>query len=187
MADGKRPPFLFSFPATKRNQISPVPVAVPVVVSPVVVPVPVSVSTVSVVVPLGPVAQSLLPKQRTGFVFTATGSTEAYNGYAYHLTQLQKISETGDWTLHDLRRTFATNLAIGGTPIHVTEKILNHVSGTLSGVAAIYNRHSYADEMRSAVETWEATLLQLVERGAARPAPDSLAPTQAIPGRTTPA
>ena len=31
-----------------------------------------------------------------------------------------------------LRRTFATNLAALGTPIHVTEKLLNHVSGTVS-------------------------------------------------------
>lgn len=122
---------------------------------------------------LGPIAQSLLPKRGTGFVFTASGSRDVYNGYTYHLKQLQTISETTDWTLHDLRRTFATNLAIGGTPIHVTEKILNHVSGTLSGVAAIYNRHNYAEEMRAAVETWEATLMALVKASAARPAPNS--------------
>jgi integrase len=124
-------------------------------------------------VPLGPLAQSLLPKRRAGFVFTATGSGDVYNGYAYHLAQLQTLSETSDWTLHDVRRTFATHLAIAGTPIHVTEKILNHVSGTLSGVAAIYNRHSYADEMRAAVETWEATLLQMAKGHAERPAPDA--------------
>ena len=41
-----------------------------------------------------------------------------------------------NFTHHDLRRTFATNLAALGTPIHVTEKLLNHISGTVSGVAA---------------------------------------------------
>ena len=62
------------------------------------------------------------------------------------------------WTLHDLRRTFATNLAALGTPIHVTEKLLNHISGTVSGVAAIYNRHAYLDEMRAAIDAWEKRL-----------------------------
>ena len=65
------------------------------------------------------------------------------------------------WTLHDLRRTFATNLAALGTPIHVTEKLLNHVSGTVSGVVAIYNRHSYMDEMRVAIEKWEKRLAEI--------------------------
>jgi integrase len=113
-------------------------------------------------VPLGPLALSLLPKRRSGYVFTATGSKDVYNGYTYHLRLLQKASGTSDWTLHDLRRTFATNLAILGTPIHVTEKLLNHVSGSLSGVAAIYNRHSYAEEMRAAQLAWEVALIRIV-------------------------
>jgi integrase len=64
--------------------------------------------------------------------------------------------------LHDLRRTFATNLAALGTPIHVTEKLLNHVSGTVSGVAAIYNRHAYMDEMRAAIINWEKRVAEIV-------------------------
>ena len=39
-----------------------------------------------------------------------------------------------------------------GTPIHVTEKLLNHVSGTLSGVTARYNRYSYLAEMRDTLK-----------------------------------
>jgi hypothetical protein len=42
--------------------------------------------------------------------------------------------------LHDLRRTFATYFAALGAPIHVTEKLLNHASGSASGVAAISSR-----------------------------------------------
>ena len=61
-------------------------------------------------------------------------------------------------TIHDLRRTFATNVAALGVPIHVTEKILNHVSGSISGVAAIYNRHAYFEEMRTALGNWETRL-----------------------------
>jgi integrase len=36
-----------------------------------------------------------------------------------------------DYTLHDLRRTFSSNLARMSVPIHVTEKLLNHTSGTI--------------------------------------------------------
>lgn len=55
------------------------------------------------------------------------------------------------WRFHDLRRTAASTMARLGQPVHVVEAILNHKSGTISGVAAIYNRHAYADEKRRAL------------------------------------
>lgn len=58
------------------------------------------------------------------------------------------------WRLHDLRRTAASGMARMGVGIHVVEKILNHVTGSLSGVAGIYNRHNYQDEMRQALQAW---------------------------------
>lgn len=42
-----------------------------------------------------------------------------------------------------------------GVPIHVLEKLINHVSGVVSGVAAIYNRHTYLPKMRESVEKYE--------------------------------
>ncbi|WP_320202405.1 tyrosine-type recombinase/integrase [Agrobacterium rosae] len=63
--------------------------------------------------------------------------------------------------LHDLRRTCATNLARLGVPIHIGEAILNHVSGSVSGVAAVYNRFDYIAEKRAALEKWEDFLLVL--------------------------
>jgi hypothetical protein len=41
------------------------------------------------------------------------------------------------------------------------EKLLNHTGGTISGVAAIYNRFTYAEEMRAAVSSWERRLASL--------------------------
>jgi hypothetical protein len=32
--------------------------------------------------------------------------------------------------------------------------VLNHVSGTITGVAAVYNRFEYLDERRAALEAW---------------------------------
>jgi integrase len=66
------------------------------------------------------------------------------------------------WTLHDLRRTFATNMAKLGVRQEVTEKLLNHTTGKISGVAAIYNKHTYLDEMRAAVANWEKRLAEIV-------------------------
>lgn len=68
------------------------------------------------------------------------------------------------WTFHDLRRTFASGLAALGVSVTVTEKCLNHRSGTLAGVAGVYNRHSYATEMRTAVEAW-ARQVERIEAG----------------------
>ena len=49
-----------------------------------------------------------------------------------------------------------------GFPVHVVEAVLNHASGTISGVAAIYNRHDYAAEKRAALEAWGRYVLELV-------------------------
>ncbi len=85
-----------------------------------------------------------------------------FNGWAKQKAALDRLAPLPHWTLHDLRRTFSSQMAALGTPIHVTEKLLNHVSGTLSGVAGVYNRYSYAAEMRAAVEAYEAHILKLV-------------------------
>lgn len=37
---------------------------------------------------------------------------------------------------------------------HVVDRILNHVSGTIRGVAAVYNRHAYLEERNAALEAW---------------------------------
>jgi integrase len=58
------------------------------------------------------------------------------------------------FVLHDLRRTVASGMAKLGFPPHVVDKVLNHSSGTISGVAAIYNRFEYIDERRAALEAW---------------------------------
>ena len=58
------------------------------------------------------------------------------------------------WTLHDVRRTVATGLAGLGILPHIIERLLNHVTGTLGGVAGVYNRFKYLDEVRTALELW---------------------------------
>jgi hypothetical protein len=49
-----------------------------------------------------------------------------------------------------------------GVAPHVIERLLNHVTGTISGIAAVYNRARYMDEMRDAIEKWDAKVAALV-------------------------
>ena len=66
----------------------------------------------------------------------------------------RKAKAMPDWRLHDLRRTCATGMAELGVQPHIIEAVLNHVSGHKAGVAGIYNRARYADEMREALARW---------------------------------
>ena len=67
-----------------------------------------------------------------------------------------------DWTFHDLRRTATTGMARLKVPPHVVDKILNHASGTIRGVAAVYNRFDYLDERRGALEAWGEHVMKVV-------------------------
>jgi hypothetical protein len=45
---------------------------------------------------------------------------------------------------------------------HIIEAILNHVSGHRAGVAGIYNRAKYEEEMRDALERWAVHVAAIV-------------------------
>jgi integrase len=129
------------------------------------------------VVPLSEAALTLirgLPVIGTkGFVFTTNGMTPV-SGFSRAKNavdvgvQLTTASPMPSWRLHDLRRTAASGMARAGHPIHVIEAVLNHQSGVISGVAAVYNRHAYLGEKRSALEDWAASVLQAVNSIAAK-------------------
>jgi integrase len=60
-----------------------------------------------------------------------------------------KIEALPNWTLHDLRRTAKTLMARAGVRPDISERVLGHV---IAGVEGTYDRHSYADEKRDALE-----------------------------------
>jgi len=116
--------------------------------------------------PLSETAQTVvaeLPDTGDLLFPAATDFERPFTTWAWHKARFDEgLEEVEPYTLHDLRRTFATIHAKIGTPIHVTEKLLNHVTGTISGVAAVYNRHSYMDEMRNAMAAYDAYIQALV-------------------------
>jgi integrase len=65
------------------------------------------------------------------------------------------------WRVHDLRRTVATGLQRLSFNLQVIEAVLGHISGSRSGVVAVYQRHSFADEKREALEAWGAHVMAL--------------------------
>lgn len=100
-----------------------------------------------------------LPRINRYLFPSSHGKGSVFNGWGKSKARLdENLDGVEPYTLHDLRRTFATTHAKIGTPIYVTEKLLNHVSGTISGVTAIYNRHTYIEEMKLANASYEAYL-----------------------------
>lgn len=108
-------------------------------------------------VPLAPVVVEILKSAprflNSDLVFTTTGKT-AISGFDRLKRRLEDVIglDAEHWRLHDIRRTVATNMAIIGVQPHIIEAVLNHRSGIISGVAAVYNRHAYIDEKREALE-----------------------------------
>jgi integrase len=130
------------------------------------------------IVALAPAAQAILEARprKDDFVF---GYREGrpFSGWSKSKQRLDRaIADSGfkftaDWTLHDLRRSFATRLSDAGIPPHVVDELLNHVSGHKHGVRGIYNRSSYLNERRDALLLWANLLMGIVGEAPAKVVP----------------
>jgi hypothetical protein len=49
-----------------------------------------------------------------------------------------------------------------GVRLEVTEKLLNHVSGSIGGIVGVYQRHEFMEEMRDAISRYEAWLSNIL-------------------------
>ena len=100
-------------------------------------------------------------KKQGPFAFSVHGTTP-FQGFSLAKRELDDMSGVKNWRLHDLRRTCVSGMARLGIPPHVADKILNHQSGTISGVAAIYQRHDFLAERNDALERWGAHVAKIV-------------------------
>jgi hypothetical protein len=66
------------------------------------------------------------------------------------------------WRLHDLRHTMISGMARIGIQIAVIEKCVNHVSGTFSGIVAVYQNYSFAPEKAAAFDAWAVEVERIV-------------------------
>jgi len=78
-----------------------------------------------------------------------------------------KVEPIPNWTLHDLRRTAKTLMARASVRPDISERVLGHV---IAGVEGTYDRHSYADEKRDALEKLAAMIERILN-----PLPSSVA------------
>jgi integrase len=72
-----------------------------------------------------------------------------------------KVEPLPNWTLHDLRRTAKTLMVRAGVRPDISERVLGHM---IAGVEGTYDRHSYADEKRDALEKLAAMLERILNR-----------------------
>jgi integrase len=121
-------------------------------------------------VPLSDSARAIiesLPRVGDRFAFSTNGRSPI-SGFSKFKADLDKAvladggAPVAPWTLHDLRRTTATSMAGLGIAPHVVEAVLNHKSGTIKGVAAVYNKYSYSAEKKHALDAWAAEVEALV-------------------------
>jgi integrase len=68
--------------------------------------------------------------------------------------------KTEHFSPHDLRRSAATKMTSMGISRLVVSKILNHVE---SGITAVYDRHSYDQEKRYALDAWGRQLDTIIK------------------------
>ena len=87
------------------------------------------------------------------YVFTTDGKTPFQN-LGHSKRALDDTSGVTDWWLHDIRRTVVTAIAGMGIPPHIADALLNHKSGTISGVAAVYQKNEFLPERRDALDRW---------------------------------
>ena len=117
------------------------------------------------IVPLSPQAQAILrvcPQvDDSDLVFP--GLRGPFNGFGKAKTSLDEASGVQDWRLHDIRRTVATGLQRLGVRLEVTEAVLNHVSGSRAGIVGVYQRHTWAEEKRAALNAWGEQVDAIVE------------------------
>jgi integrase len=95
-------------------------------------------------------------------LFSTTG-TSPISGFSKTKATVDEKSSVTEWTFHDLRRTLASGMARLGINLPVIEKVLNHSSGSFRGIVGIYQRHSFADEKRHALDAWGAHVMRIVK------------------------
>ena len=129
---------------------------------------------------LAPAATEILNKlpriAGSNLLFTTTGRTPV-SGFGRARVRVAALMQelVGEdrtiepFTLHDLRRSAATGMAELGIAHHVLDKVLNHSTGAITGIAAIYNKHEYLAERKAALEAWAGHIKGLVDPMAAAP------------------
>jgi integrase len=113
--------------------------------------------------PVNPQALAILERLRKRargpWVFPSPTTDRPIENPQKAAERLRERSKVPDLRLHDLRRTAASLMTGMGIPRLTVKKILNHAE---RDVTAVYDRHSYDGEKRTALEAWGRRLEAIV-------------------------
>jgi integrase len=132
-----------------------------------------------------------LPRWKRGdFIFTTTGGERPYSGFSSAKAKLdhqmllswraigraqgvdRRNAQIENWTLHDIRRTVRTRLSALRVPEQTAELVIGHAK---KGMTRVYDQHAYIDEMREALEAWNAKLESIIQ-----PLPANVVPLRGV-------
>jgi integrase len=105
----------------------------------------------------------VVAKTSDGDLVFGTSREKRFQAFGKGKRALDRIFGVTGWRLHDLRRTIVSGMARLGVPPHVADKILNHQAGTISGVAAVYQRHDFLVERKEALDRWGSHVEQIIQ------------------------
>lgn len=107
-------------------------------------------------VPLSRALATLLKAQKRhdAYIFSTRKDTPIAPG-AKLIRAIHRETGTAGWRFHDLRRTGSTLMGEGGVTRFIIERVLGHADHT---VTAIYDRATYRDEKRQALEVLAGTV-----------------------------
>lgn len=121
------------------------------------------------IVHLSEQAWRVVTKTPEGDLVFGTSGGKRFQAFGKGKRALDNLSGITGWRLHDLRRTIVSGMARLGVPPHVADKILNHQAGTISGVAAVYQRHDFLAERKEALNRWSAHVEWIVQQFNSKP------------------
>jgi len=105
----------------------------------------------------------VLPRVEGQTLLFTTNGTTPVSGFSKIKKRLDIVSGVNNWRFHDVRRSFATHSTerLGISPV-IIDKILNHVTGQVRGVAAVYQHGEYLEDRRKALQKWGNFIQELV-------------------------
>jgi integrase len=111
-----------------------------------------------------------LPRFSKGdHLFSTTFGEKPVNGFSKAKERVDKLmldhldDAPEPWTIHDIRRTMRTGLSGLPIPSHVCELVIAHAQ---QGMLKVYDRHTYDDEKRRALDLWAARLRSILQPSA---------------------
>ena len=123
-------------------------------------------------VPLTDAVLQLLGKpKKKGHVFSTTSGEKPFSGFSRAKKALdaaiaqqrkrgkRRLMER--WVLHDLRRTARSLMSRAGVLPDTGERVIGH---TVAGVRGVYDRHSYFDEKKDALERLAVLVKQIADK-----------------------